>query len=221
MRKFLFHIAIIISAYSPMYVHAQAYADEINAFRKQDSISYPYTGKHPIVFAGSSSFRLWKNIDSVFNGYPVLNRGFGGSTLTDLIHYADDVIIKYAPKQVIIYCGENDLAAADSVSAEIVFQRFKQLYTIIREKLPFEFITYVSIKPSPARIKIQAKVIETNKLIKKFLKRKDRTSFVDVYSSMINADGFIRDELFIEDKLHMNAKGYDIWKQLIQPHLLR
>jgi lysophospholipase L1-like esterase len=220
-RIFLFHIALILSAHSPLYVNAQAYIDEINAFKKQDSIAYAYAGKHPIVFAGSSSFRLWKNIDTAFSGYPVLNRGFGGSTLTDLIRYANDVIIKYSPKQVVIYCGENDLASADSVSAEIVLQRFKELFRIIREKLPNEFITYISIKPSPSRINIQPKVIEANRLIKIFLNSKDRTSFVDVYTPMLNADGSMRSELFIEDKLHMNAKGYEIWQKLIQPYLLR
>lgn len=221
MRRILFHIALIVSVYLPGHVYAQAYADEINAFRKQDSIAYPYAGQHPIVFAGSSSFRLWKNMETAFTGYPVINRGFGGSCLTDLIHYANETIIKYVPKQVVIYCGENDLAATDSINAKTVFERFKKLFRMIRNDLPEARITYISIKPSPSRIKIQAKVIEANRLIQKFIKRKYKASYVDVYSSMLNRDGSIRNELFIEDKLHMNAKGYEIWQQLIQPSLIR
>ena len=221
MRIVFIYIALIVSAYSPLHVNAQAFIDEINAFKRQDSVAYAYAAKHPIVFAGSSSFRLWKNIDSVFAGYPVLNRGFGGSTLTDLTRYAYDIIIKYAPKQVIIYCGENDLAAADSVSAEIVFERFRKLFSIIRKELPKENIVYVSIKPSPSRIKIQPKIVEANRMIKKFLKKHTRTAFIDVYSAMLNADGSIRSELFVEDRLHMNDKGYEIWQKLIQPYLLR
>ena len=221
MKKILFHIALVFSAYAPLHVYAQAYADEINAFKKKDSVTYKYIGKHPIVFAGSSSFRLWKNMEAAFPGYPVIKRGFGGSCLTDVIYYANDVILKYKPKQVVIYCGENDLASADSVSAEIVFERFKQLFSIIRKEIPNEPIAYISIKPSPLRIKIQPKVVEANRLIKKFLKKHKRAVFVDVYNPMLNADGSIRSELFVEDKLHMNAKGYEIWQQLIQPYLIR
>ena len=133
----------------------------------------------------------------------------------------DDIIFPYHPKQIVIYCGENDLAASDSISAKIVLQRFIKLFSIIRNKLPHTSIAFVSIKPSPSRQSIQPKVVQANTLIKFFLKSKKRAVFIDVYHAMLNTDGTMKKELFLEDDLHMNAKGYAIWQRIIQPSLLK
>jgi lysophospholipase L1-like esterase len=106
--------------------NAQPFANEIAAFKKQDSISFPPS--HAILFVGSSSFRKWTDVQDYFPGYKIINRGFGGSTLPDVIRYADEIIFPYQPKQIVIYCGENDVASADSITGSIVFQRFKILF---------------------------------------------------------------------------------------------
>lgn len=201
--------------------HAQPFIEEINEFKKADSISYPFPNENPIVFAGSSSFRKWTNMQEAFPNFPVINRGFGGSTLPDMIRYANDIIIKYLPKQVIIYCGENDLASSDNITADTVYKRFKELYYLLRDELPRTEIDFVSIKPSPSRLKIQPEVIKANKLIRKFLGNQDKNKayYIDVYSAMINDDGTIKKDLFIEDNLHMNEKGYAIWQKIIEREL--
>src|SRR5580765_3891060 len=127
--------------------YSQPFIDDIKVFKKQDSISFP--PKQAILFVGSSSFTKWKDVADYFPGYTIINRGFGGSSLPDVIRYADDIIFPYQPKQIVIYCGENDLAASDTVSAQTVFERFKTLYEMIRKRLATEKIVYVSIKPSP------------------------------------------------------------------------
>ena len=120
-----------------------------------------------------------------------------------------------------IYCGENDLAGSDTVTAQLVFTRFKQLFAIIRDHYPKVKLTYVSMKPSPSRLRLMPKMLEGNLLIKNFLKKKRKTSFVDVYYSMLEADGKPIGSIFLDDKLHMNAQGYAIWQKLIEPHLLK
>lgn len=220
MKKIFVLLSVLISC----VVHtarAQAFAAEIAAFQKEDSILYPFPGQHAIVFTGSSSFRKWETIQSAFPGYPIINRGFGGSTFPDVIRYANDVIIKYSPKQVVIYCGDNDLASSDSITPEIVLERFKTLFLAIRHELPRTAIAFVSIKPSPSRVKLLPKVVKSNDLVKRFLKHKKKTAYIDVYTAMMNTDGSIRQELFIEDDLHMNAAGYAIWQQIIAPYLTR
>jgi len=212
-------IGIILLILSGISGWAQPFADEINAFKKQDSIHTP-PGKQ-ILFIGSSSFRLWKNIKSDFPGYPILNRAFGGSTLQDVIHYARVVIQPYRPKQIVIYCGENDLASSDTVTPAIVLKRFEILYHLIRQHYPKIPVVYVSIKPSPSRQHLMPKMVEANNLIRDFLKKKGKNVFVDVYNKMLKADGTPMEDLFIEDKLHMNAKGYKIWQKEIQKHLLK
>ena len=221
MKKLFLNFILLCFLFAPVVVNAQSFAGEIADFKKADSLSFPFAKQHPILFVGSSSFRKWTDIQNYFPGYPIINRGFGGSLLTDVIFYADDIIFPYHPKQIVIYCGENDLAASDSISAKIVLQRFIKLFSIIRNKLPHTSIAFVSIKPSPARQSIQPKVVQANTLIKNFLNSKKRAVFIDVYHAMLNTDGTMKKELFLEDDLHMNAKGYAIWQRIIQPSLLK
>src|SRR5687768_9523511 len=196
-----------------------AFWDDIQAFKKQDSVSFP--PKNGILFIGSSSFTMWKDVQQYFPSYTIINRGFGGSLLPDVIRYANDIILPYQPKQIVIYCGENDLAASDTVTAKLVFNRFKQLFTIIRNRYPKVKVTYVSMKPSPSRQLLLSKMINGNELIKKYLSSKKRTSYVDVYKEMIDDEGKPRPDLFLDDNLHMNKTGYAIWHKFIEPHLLK
>jgi lysophospholipase L1-like esterase len=193
--------------------------NDIQAFKKQDSVSLPGTGK--ILLVGSSSFTKWKDVQNYFPTYPIINRGFGGSSLTDVIRYRDDVIFKYQPKQIVIYCGENDFAASDTVSAEMVISRFKELFSLIRSRYKNVPVAYISMKPSPSRQRLLPKFLVANLAIKNFLKKKRKTDFIDVYYKMLKEDGTPMDDIFIDDKLHMNAKGYAIWQKLIEPFLLK
>ena len=196
-----------------------AFLDEILAFKKQDSVSSPPV--HPILFIGSSSFRLWNDMKESFPGYPVLNRAFGGSTLLDVFHYGKEIILPYKPKQVVIYCGENDLASSDTITPAVLLKRFELLFYFIRKHYPKVPIVFVSIKPSPSRRHLLPQMLRANILVRNFLAKRSRTSFVDVYHKMLNPDGSPREELFVDDKLHMNAGGYTIWKKAITPHLLK
>lgn len=222
MKKLFPYIAyLIISALTVNSIHAQhaPFFNEIQQFKKQDSASFP--PKNAIVFVGSSSFRKWQDVQSYFPGYTIINRGFGGSVLPDVIRYANDIIIPYHPKQVLVYCGDNDLASSDTITPAIVASRFKQLFNIIRAKLPATTITYVSIKPSPSRYRLMAKMIDANKKIETFLKSQKNTSFIDVFHPMLLDNGKAIPSIFLEDSLHMNAKGYAIWKKAIEPKLKR
>ena len=193
--------------------------EDIQNFKKQDSVHFP--AKNQILFVGSSSFTKWTDVQNYFPGYKIINRGFGGSSLPDVIRYAGDIIFPYHPKQIVIYCGENDLAASDTVTAQTVFNRFKQLFKLIRSKMPNVPVVFISIKPSPSRQRLMPKMEAINSMIKKYLRENKRIAFVDVYHKMINAYGNPIDDIFIEDKLHMNAKGYAIWQKAIQPYLLK
>lgn len=202
--------------------HAQTtapFANEIVWFKKQDSIKAP--PQKPILFIGSSSFTNWKDVQDYFPGYPILNRGFGGSSLPHLLHYADDIIFPYNPKQIVIYCGENDFGGGPQITADSILIRFKRLHNYIRSKMPKVPIVYISMKPSPFRQKVLPQMQAANELIKAFANRTKRLEYIDVYSHMLNADGSIREDIFLSDKLHMNKQGYAIWQPLIAPFLRR
>ena len=217
-RKIIVAILFLLSVKN-VTAQQPSFWDEIQNFKKQDSIHFP--AKNQILFVGSSSFTKWTDVQDYFPNYKIINRGFGGSSLPDVIRYAGDIIFPYHSKQIAIYCGENDLAASDTVTSQTVFNRFKQLFKLIRSKMPNVPVVFISIKPSPSRQHLMPKMLAANSLIKKYLRENKRTAFVDVYHKMLNAYGNPKDEIFKEDKLHMNAKGYAIWQKAIQPYLLK
>ena len=215
--KRLFFLLLIAQTAITAYAQHAPFWDEIQAFKKADSLNPPPA--HPIVFTGSSSFRKWTNVKEAFPGYPIINRGFGGSTFPDVIRYVNEVVIKYNPRQVVLYCGDNDLASSDTVTAEMVFRRFTTLYTLIRSKLPKTDILYVSIKPSPSRERLMPRMEEANKLIASYLHNQKHAAFVDIYHAMLTPEGKPIDGIWEADKLHMTAKGYDIWQKIVAPYL--
>ena len=220
MKKILLSLLLALAVHSMLHAQtAPPFWPDIAAFKKMDAVQPPPA--HPILFVGSSSFTKWKDVNDYFPGYPIINRGFGGSTLVDVIRYAYDVIIPYRPKQVVIYCGENDLAAADSVTAAEVVTRFKTLYGIIRQNLPGTVIDFVAMKASPSRETIFPKLREANALVKAFLLKEKNAGFIDIYPAMLDARGKPGEELFLSDRLHMKPEGYAIWKKIILPYLLK
>ena len=214
-KSILFSVLVFICTST----FAQPFINEIKAFRKADSITTP--PKNAVLLIGSSSFTKWKDVQDYFPAHTMLNRGFGGSSLTDVIYYVNDVILKYKPKQILIYCGENDIAGSTSVTADTVFERFKILYTIIRSKFKKVPIGFISMKPSPSREKYLETMQKGNAMIKSFMEHEKRSSYIDVYSSMLDANGKILTHIFLSDKLHMNAEGYKIWQGVIAPYLVK
>ncbi|MEQ1675923.1 MAG: GDSL-type esterase/lipase family protein [Chitinophagaceae bacterium] len=195
------------------------YWDEVQALKKKDSLSFPAANQ--VLFIGSSSFTMWKDVQDYFPKHKILNRAFGGSTLLDMIRFRYEVIYPYQPKQIVMYCGENDFASSDTVTVEMVLSRFKMLYKLIRAKYPATPFLYVSMKPSPSRAHLMPKYAEANRQIELFLKADPKATFADVYSKMLKADGTPMEDIFLGDNLHMNAKGYSIWKKVLEKMLLK
>lgn len=223
MKKYILSFALFLGAnYFSLAQNPtpHVFQEEINAFAKTDSIQTPV--KNSILFVGSSSFRRWNDLSNYFPGYPIINRGFGGSVLSDVIYFAKETIIKYHPKQIYIYCGENDIAASDTVTPEMVLTRFKVLYKIIRTNLNASVpVVFLSLKPSVARWNMQDRFVKANQLIQEFIATQKNIKFLDVHSAMLDADGQVYKDIFIADKLHMNAKGYQIWQKIMAPTLLK
>ncbi len=188
---------------------------EILAFGKLDKQKAP--PENPIVFTGSSSIRKWVTLEADFPDLPVMNRGFGGSEVFDSFNYAHLLVIKYKPRLVVMYAGGNDIAGGKT--PQRVFKDFKAFVDKVHAALPECRITYISNAPNPSRWKMMAQMREASSLIEAYTKTDPRMQFINVYPHMLGADGLPKPDIFVSDQLHMNAKGYAIWKEVVGPYL--
>ena len=186
------------------------------AFAAADAKHAPPPGG--VLFVGSSSIRLWDGLESDFAALPVvINRGFGGSRLSDCVHYLDRLVVRYRPRLVLVYAGDNDLA--EGRSAADVLHQFESFVQGVRTALPATRIAFISIKPSPARAALLPEIRRANALVEQFAATQPGVAYVDVFSPMLAADGHPRSELFRPDALHLNATGYALWKSVISRYV--
>ncbi|MDF2431816.1 MAG: hypothetical protein JWP44_1447 [Mucilaginibacter sp.] len=191
--------------------------NEILAFKHQDSISFP--PESAILFIGSSSIRKWTDLEQRFPGKPIIRRGVGGCELWQLVdYYTPYILFPYHPRKIFIYAGENDIAAGKS--GKFVFQEFQKLYEMIGKKLPDAAVYFMSIKPSPSRMKYFDEVVIANELIKNYLNNKPNSTYIDMSTVILNRNSSAPDSsLFEADYLHLNSKGYDKWQQVLEPYV--
>lgn len=218
-HNFLFRIFFIVLAFIGVSVQSFAqnkpFWNEIRQFQTQDSTAMP--AKNGIVFTGSSSIRMWKDLETVYKNYGVINRGFGGSVIPQANDYINELVFKYKPRQVVIYSGENDIASG--ASAEQTLANFIAFFNNIRKGIPKTNIAYISMKLSPSRKKFSEEVIRANSMIKDFILKQKNAEYIDIATKMLDASGEMRPELFQNDMLHMKPAGYDIWVKEITPYL--
>jgi lysophospholipase L1-like esterase len=189
------------------------FAPEIRAFELADSVQPPAAGG--VVFVGSSSIKNWTNVAADFPGVTVLNRGFGGSTLADVVQYMDRIVLRYRPRLVVLYAGDNDLTMGRSPDQLVA--DYRSFVARLRAKQPGTRLAFISIKPSPARRTLIPAARETNRRIRAETAGDSLQTFVDVFSPMLGPKEQPRPELFLADSLHMTRRGYLLWRRLLAP----
>jgi lysophospholipase L1-like esterase len=192
---------------------ADRWEESLAAFAAADLKNAPSPGS--VLFVGSSSIRLWDNLEEQFEDARVLKRGFGGSRLTDCVKHLDRLVITYQPRLVMLYAGDNDLA--EGGSPEEVLERVKAFADGVHGRLPETQVTFISIKPSPARRALIHKARAANELVRAYAETHPRVDYIDVFTPMLAADGAPRAELFRKDALHLNDQGYALWRKIISP----
>lgn len=194
---------------------ASKWQNEIAAYTRADATHPPPRGC--IVFTGSSYIRKWTTLDTDFPGRRAVNRGFGGCQLADVYAYADQIVIPYAPREVVLYAGGNDIDAGEPPA--LVYGDFVALMTKLRQALPAARLVFISCPPSPKRWAETDRIRKVNDAIARYC-RAHGMVFVDAFSLMLGADGKPRPDIYDADRLHMNARGYALWREAVAPVLL-
>ena len=191
------------------------FEQDIQKFEAADQAHPPDKGD--IVFIGASSIARWTNLSESFPTLKVVNRGFGGSEMSEAVKYAPRIVVPHSPRIVVLYEGENDLNRG--VTPASIASDFDNFSRVIHTSLPSARIVVIGLKPSLLRWKLRDGMKETNTMIRTRCGADTKCTYVDPWPSMIGADGTPKPELFVEDGLHMTPEGYKAWTKMLQPHL--
>ncbi|WP_296701694.1 GDSL-type esterase/lipase family protein [Algoriphagus sp.] len=206
--------SLIITA-STVLAQENRFDDEVATIsHKIDSIGW---SKGSVVFTGSSSVRMWKNLQNQFPDIPIINTGFGGSTAKDLSAQLFPLVLRLEPSTVFIYEGDNDVNGGET-AAEIM-TTLDEIVSRIQKQLPNTTVNLIAAKPSPSRWELKTSYLVLNDLMRQYCTANENVNFVNVWDIMLDKTGVPRSDIFIEDNLHMNEKGYALWKEVFTPFL--
>ena len=199
------------------YSDPARYEDRIAKFETGDAKAFPPKGA--ILCIGSSSMGGWhRMIREDLAPLTVIPRGFGGSNMNDVVHYADRVVLPYKPRAILLYEGDNDIALG--VPPDTVMARFETLVSMVHEELPETRFYVLSVKPSISRWTMWPMMVETNRLMQARCGSDPRFIYVDIATPMLDEKGEPKADIFKEDNLHMVRKGYEIWRDAVRPVLV-
>jgi len=208
----------ILSVIKSMRGDPDAWESSIQKFEAQDRLKPPPSGL--ILFVGSSSFTLWSSMEQDLSPLPVLNRGFGGAKIGDVVHYADRIVIPYRPRAIVLFAGTNDIAGPQPATAQSVFGGYLSFVKCVQAALPEAPIYYIAITPSASRWKYWHIAREANHLISEHTKSDPRLRFIDLTDHLLGSDSRPDRSLYRFDRLHPNKKGYAKWIAVIKPLLM-
>ena len=197
------------------YNKLDGFDEDIENFVARDKISPP--PKNEFLFIGSSSIRLWSTLQTDMSPLKVINRGFGGAHTKHINRHIEKIVFPYEPKAIVFFCGTNDINGWNS--PEDVFSQFKTFYNSVQEKLPKTIVFAIGIQPSPSRFDQRPRQVKWNNAVSSFAEAEENLVFVDVSPPMLSEKNEPRPELYIEDMLHLNEKGYEIWTKIVRENL--
>jgi lysophospholipase L1-like esterase len=211
-------LTFVRTMFSSLSNNPDAWEWAIARFETQDRLHPPQ--KNGIVFTGSSSITFWDSLEADMAPLPVLNRGFGGSRMNDVVRYAHRIVTPYQPRVVVLFAGTNDIAPPKPKTADDVFEGYKAFVQAVHADLPAVPIYYISITPSPLRWKLWPVAAQANQLIKEFSEGDGCLHYIDIAGQFLTAEGLPDPSLYRIDKLHPNKVGYIRWTAGIKPTLM-
>ncbi|WP_075349497.1 GDSL-type esterase/lipase family protein [Algoriphagus marinus] len=213
--RFIFFLTLIFSSSTLLFSQEIPFQKEVKSLTER--IDQKGWKPNSFVFTGSSSVRLWRNLQEEFPTIPIINTGFGGSQASDLLIHLDELVIRYGPEKVFIYEGDNDISAGKEATQ--IMTDIDLLVNRILQKLPETTIVLISAKPSPSRWQLKTSYTVLNDLMRQYATTHNQVDFMNVWDVMLDKTGKPISEIFIADSLHMNEKGYAIWNKSVIPFM--
>jgi hypothetical protein len=195
----------------------QRWEKDIAALETQDrSESHPADG---ILFVGSSSIRLWKTIASDMAPYHPIERGYGGAKFSDLAVFAKRLIAPHRFRGLVLFAANDVTGGSDDATPEQVAGWFGLIVDVARDVQPDAQIFCLEITPTPSRWAAWPKIRQVNRALARECAARPNVHFIPTAHAYLAADGLPQADLFVDDRLHLNALGYRIWSAIIKSHL--
>ncbi|NJB72419.1 lysophospholipase L1-like esterase [Saonia flava] len=210
--KYLLSLFFLIFFFGAKAQDSDPFKNEVALLEKKYDSLWDST-KETIVFTGSSSVRMWHSLQNMFPGHQIVNTGFGGSQASDLLVHLNSLVLKFNPKKVFIYEGDNDISAKKKPKK--ILGTIQEIVDKIKQHNPETQVVLISAKPSIARWNLRKKYKNLNRKMSRYSEEHPQLAFSDVWKPMLNKRKLKKD-IFIQDGLHMNSKGYAIWYAVIQ-----
>lgn len=216
-QRFADMAELIVSSYKARKGDPEAWESTIRKFEIQDQQHPP--AKNSVLFIGSSSFTFWSTLSQDMAPIPVINRGFGGSYMRDMVKHIDRIVLPYQPRIIVMFAGTNDITANDPALAHQVFDGYVTFVERVQAAQPEVKITYIAITPTPTRWKFWSISQEANRLIQAHAQNDPNLRFIDLSEQLLGAEGKPDRSLYKFDGIHPNAQGYAKWTETIKPQL--
>ncbi len=221
-KLIIFLLAGLLIACSPVSKYrslpeVKAWESEIQMFEQADKAeSYP---PESIIFAGSSSIRLWTSLKEDMVPYPVIHRGYGGARLSDFAVYAPRIFDPHQFRAAVIFIANDITGGEADKTPEEVLALYKDVVKTIRKNHKDTPVFWIAVTPTSSRWKAWPQIEKANKLIKEYSEKSKNLYFIRTDNAFLGNDGKPKDELFRSDLLHLNDKGYEVWKELVKTEL--
>jgi lysophospholipase L1-like esterase len=217
MKKSVALYLVFLLAFTASFGQQHPFEAEVRLLSQRlDSLGWSSGGT---IVTGSSTIKLWRSLPKLSQGKEVLNTGFGGSKAADLERYLYPLVLKFDPKRVFIYEGDNDLWA--DVPAEEILNSLKQIVNRIHLVDPQTEIILIGAKPSPSRWEKKESYQDFNRQLSTFCDQKENVRYLDTWKALTDPSGSPRPELYVKDQLHLNEAGYKIWEQIFSPFFIK
>ena len=171
-----------------------------------------------LLFVGSSSIRFWGELAEDMAPVPVINRGFGGSKIGDVVHYADTLFQADSPRAIVIFVGTNDMTPQQTKSVGTMTAGFSAMMSALRKQHSDVPVYYIAITPSPLRWAIWDEAVAVNEAIQMIISQMPNTHYIDTGEALMS-EGEPNPDNYVLDRLHLSTKGYDIWAEIIRSWL--
>jgi lysophospholipase L1-like esterase len=208
-------VALLLCADRAMAAATNVFEKDIVAFESGDKVNPPPSGA--ILFVGDSQFTRWKTIHEDLSEYTVINRGFGGSKMSDLVLFTSRIVTPYRPRLIVVNEGGNDIH--EGQTPEVLLDNMKKFVLQVRKELPDVPIAFSGLAPSPARVNESEVRKRFNELLKTYIASQKKVFYIDLFNAYLGSDGTPREELFVADKLHHSAEGYKVRMKIMRPLL--